>query len=473
MKLPLLPNDSGLPLLNLETLNRLGPEHTKALHRSLVALRNAKDARRREEWRPQDQQRPFHQSQAQFRLILGGNRSGKSDSGAIEATDYMMGRHPYRRVTAPNHGWIVVEDLTVAKDVIIPKINSLLPPQAIKSFNKHLGRWELYNGSTAQIKTTEADPRKFESAGLRWIWCDEEPPQEHWEALITRTGEEQLDIWLTMTPLNGIDWSYDELYCNQVPGEIEVFTYLTADNIHVPLKERERLRKRFEHTEHGAARLRGEYVGITGLVYKQWNEQRHFIDPITIPRWWPHILIIDPHMNKPSRAALGAISPENVRYLMQEFKGDENFVIKDMCRRMEEAIGDRRIFRRLIDPSSHVRIGNSGNTTLQDVFAAEGFPTKDANNDFFYGMDATNTMLKEGKLFVFKTCPDTAWQMKHVAYRDPRKKGGEEGPAKQKKKNDDMADITRYFAAERIEFENEPEQLAPPSQEALPGETGY
>jgi len=50
---------------------------------------------------PQEQQLPFHSSQAKGKVALGGNRAGKTVAGATETVWKMLGTHPYNKKFKP------------------------------------------------------------------------------------------------------------------------------------------------------------------------------------------------------------------------------------------------------------------------------------------------------------------------------------------------------------------------------------
>src|SRR5687767_6636255 len=52
-------------------------------------------------YNPHEKQMKFHSSPAKTRLFLGGNRSGKTVGGAVEACWYCTGKHPYRLTPKP------------------------------------------------------------------------------------------------------------------------------------------------------------------------------------------------------------------------------------------------------------------------------------------------------------------------------------------------------------------------------------
>lgn len=454
-------------------LDNLRPSQLMELNRELRAMGSAVKRKRLEAFFPlPGPQTEFFKSRAQLKMGIGGNRSGKSEIGAVEMTHWLRGSHPYRLILPPVHAWIVVNDATVARDVILPKLFNYIPEVEIRGYNKQTMRLELTNGSIAQIKSTESPAKKFESAECDVVWIDEECPREHWDAINARTGKRALHIILTMTPLDGMDWSYDEIYCQQTPGEIEVFTFATADNVHIPQKERNRLARIYKGTDQESARLRGEYVGISGLVYKQFSRERHLIDPFPIPPDWAHLIVVDPHAQTPSASIIGAVSPENIAYIYKEIEAEENLVIKEQVRQLLDETKNRRVVRRIMDPSALHKIPQQKNKTIQDVYSAEGLPCRLGNNDFFYGLNAVNTRFKEGKLFIFKTCPKTAWQVEHVAYKNPKKYETAKRP-EQKKRNDHYADCVRYLCADNMVYEPEMDDDFNEPEEARPGQTGY
>ena len=49
----------------------------------------------------------FHRCKKRNRWVFGGNRSGKTECGAVEAVWMARGIHPYRRNRANVFGWVV------------------------------------------------------------------------------------------------------------------------------------------------------------------------------------------------------------------------------------------------------------------------------------------------------------------------------------------------------------------------------
>ena len=81
---------------------------------------------------------PFHNKQIAFhkapqtnRWVFGGNRSGKTECGAVEVIYMARGIHPYRKNKKSVTGWVVSLSQQVQRDVAQTKILHYLNPDWI------------------------------------------------------------------------------------------------------------------------------------------------------------------------------------------------------------------------------------------------------------------------------------------------------------------------------------------------------
>ncbi len=408
-------------------------------------------------YRPLPHQKRFHKSPAQIRALIGANRCGKTKAGVVEALWYATGTHPYKQVLVPNSGWVVTVDHEVTKDVILPMILEHLDPNLIQRFNRVEMILELTNGSTIKFKSGDSEVSKFQSAERRWIWFDEEPRHDVWNECSMRAGAKYpLDIWLTMTPLNGMNWSYDEIYCAQSPGKVEIFEATLMDNKHLPAEVIKRLRDNMKGSDEESARIYGKYFQRSGLIYKAFNRELHVIDSFPIPREWPILVAVDPHPRKPSAACWAALSPEGAMYVVDELCEETEQLLSEFAARVLEKCGNRRIMRRLIDPSALQKSQQTGRST-KDELARNGLSTTLANNDVHFGWDAVRLRLAGPhgcKLFFFRNCPKTIWQVEHLVYEEYRMRKDDRDPKEtQRKKDDDLADCVRYLCAAKMVYD--------------------
>ena len=405
-------------------------------------------------YKPLPHQDRFHRSMARIRALIGSNRCGKTVAGMEEVLRYMRGEHPFRNVSAPCRGWIVALDNEVTRDVLFPKFLAMLRPEEASRVDYRDLVVTLKNGSLVKFKSCESGVKKFQSAENTFTWFDEEPPKDIWDECNIRIGADSpLDLWLTMTPLNGVDWSYDEIYHNQAPGEIEVFEASLNDNTYLDEKERARIYLKYKDSDEAPARLEGKYFSRSGVIYKQFSVRDHVIDPFVIPANWPVVLALDPHPRKPSAALWAAVGEDDTYYITNELNDEREELLDEFVEKVKVISGRRKIVRRLIDPAAQAKNSQTG-FSPRDVMLRKGLGTVLANNNVAAGWDAVRERLSSDKgirLKFFRTCPKTIWQMEHLAYEEWRFRGANRDQKEtQRKKDDDLADCVRYICASRV-----------------------
>ena len=132
----------------------------------------------------------FHKNQKRNRWVFGGNRSGKTECGAVESIWMARGIHPYRKNKKDVFGWVVSLSTKVQKEVAQDKILKYLD----KSFIEEIKANCLENvGAVCHITV----PRNEATGGIELyskhtkekfydIWKSFESPMfelkmRHWE----------------------------------------------------------------------------------------------------------------------------------------------------------------------------------------------------------------------------------------------------------------------------------------------------
>ncbi len=64
----------------------------------------------------------FHKCNKKNRWVFGGNRTGKTECGAVEVVYMARGNHPYRKIEKATSGWVVSLSTQVQRDVAQSKI---------------------------------------------------------------------------------------------------------------------------------------------------------------------------------------------------------------------------------------------------------------------------------------------------------------------------------------------------------------
>ena len=324
----------------------------------LEALKLIEEKRREREfvkyWKPYaggKQREVFDQFTEDKKIIgiLGGNRSGKTEEGAFIAVAWLLGKDYFRGEPAwdlvknlpipegrPRTIWVVGLDFPTVRDVIWrEKLRSgkehpaFLPTDspAVRKINDSDFQIFSQDGSVLTCKSADSGREKFQGASVDLAWFDEECDEEVFDETYQRTVSCGGKILLTLTPLRDIasgvhnPWVWD-LYQEWKAGNKEyAFIALSVlDNPYVPEIEKTRLKEKWAGHYEERARLYGEFIQRSGLVYNQWDDSKHLIRPISVSRDWKRLACIDPSATGPTACLWAAVAHNGDLYFYREYK---------------------------------------------------------------------------------------------------------------------------------------------------------
>ena len=405
----------------------------------------------------------FHKSNKRNRWVFGGNRSGKSECGAVEVVWLARGIHPYKENKPKTEGWVVSLSTRVQKDVAQKKILSYLDPawidsivmQSGSSANPENGIIEriIVNNVSGEksvigFKSCEEGRDKFQGASLDYVWFDEEPPKEIYDECLMRTFDKEGEVFGTMTPLKGLTFVYDVIYLNKFNDD-EVFTVFMewGDNPYLSEQEIKRLESPLSPDELESRRY-GRFVDKTySLVYPEFDENVNVVEPFNVPEFWQDTISIDPGLNNPLSAHFYAVDPytSNVYVIAEHYKANENI---DYHAEKIKALADSLKWKKncfggydaLIDSASQQSTLNSPKS-VAELFNERGiYVNPRVNKDLFSGISKVKAMLKDARgeshLFIFKNCVNLIREIKGYRW------GGGDKPVKA---DDHALDELRYY----------------------------
>ena len=278
-------------------------------------------------------QMEFHKCLKRNRWVFGGNRSGKTECGAVEAVWWARGIHPYRQNRKDVCGWVVSPTYEVQREVSQSKILSYLRPDWIVDVTMQSGRKSSPEGgvidyitiknvlggvSKIGFKSADQGREKFQGASLDFVWFDEEPPRDVYQECLMRVMDRKGEIWGTMTPLKGRTWVYDEIYLNRRANpEVWSVTMEWADNPYLDPQEIELLTSAFDK-ESVESRRYGKFGDEGGLVYPEFDESVHVVDPFKVPVDWYDNISIDPGLHNPLSCHFYAVDYDGNIYVIAE-----------------------------------------------------------------------------------------------------------------------------------------------------------
>ncbi|SRR6266498_1126279 len=413
-------------------------------------------------YKPHEKQVIFHKSTKRIKQYIGGNRSGKTVGGIVEDIYWMRGKHPYRAVpSAPTRGRIVCVSRREGMDeIIIPEINRWLPPSDLingsweDSYRKADSKLTLSNGSTCELMTYEQDREKFAGTSRHWTHFDEEPPKAIYDECKMRLLDTGGTLWITMTPVDGMTWTFDEIHMKGLTGEdreILVLIIDTEENPYLSPEDVERVLGGLDEDER-KARKQGRYVNLGGLVYKSFDPGIHVLEEsidYTKLLSWTQYRSMDHGLNNPTCWLWHAVSPTGVVITYDELYQNET-LISEFARMIHDR--DRSPGRRypdlcIGDPAIAQRNAQSG-LSVQKLYSIEGIPIQLGNNDIAVGVEKINSYLRTGRWFIDPKCKNLIREISRLRWKiyETAKKRHDNNPrAEIHKKNDHAPDAARYF----------------------------
>lgn len=407
----------------------------------------------------------FHKCKKRNRWVFGGNRSGKTECGAVECLWILRGIHPYRKNRKDVFGWAVSLSQQVQRDVAQAKILSYLPKSWIADITMLSGRKDSPAGgvidqikiknvsggiSTLGFKSCDQGREKFQGSSLDFVWFDEEPPRDVYEECLMRVMDRRGDIFGTMTPLKGRTFIYNEIYLNQ-KGNKEIWhEFMTwEDNPFLSKKEARLLESALDATSLDARKY-GKFSEGAGLVYPEFDESVHVIKPFKIPSEWQEIISIDPGLHNPLSAHWYCVDWDGNIYVVAEHFASGKDVefhanaIKEISAGLGWKTDARGRIAALIDSAANQRT-LAASKSVAELFCERGIIVNtNVNKDVFAGISRVKSFLKRGNgepdIFVFDCCKNMIAEFKTYFWASG------DTPVK---RDDHCMDELRYFIMTR------------------------
>jgi len=455
---------------NITPLERLA-----IMRRRVELLRQREDIRKSYgllTYRPHDGQDRFHRAgKFKRRLVSCGNRWGKSTAGCAEDCAWLLGKRPWyvegdpaRTAGIPQRpvkglvistDWDKIDEIWTSKAGDKPgKIWSMLPDGFVKNTRKNhsgcIDMIECSNGSVLRfdtVKSWKADPMSSESSDYDFIHGDEPFPQGMWKSasrgLVDRGGA----AWFTLTALNE-PWIFGMFYPRRFnnrnfpkdyqAGEMWALRGSMHDNKYLS-KEGIALFEKDLTAEERQCRLEGIPMELTGLVYKEFDWDRHVLKELpdgwsafnNPPANWPVWIAIDVHPRVPQAVLALTVSPMGQKILF-----DEIFLpitVAELCP-MIHNIGTavqkgehgitlqvkRPIVSIKCDPSAWVVDPITRSATLEQEFFAKGVFVEKASKALTQGILRTKDELKlENNIYVSPLLEETLYEFQGYRW-DPK-----------------------------------------------------
>lgn len=357
---PIIPKADEGPKLSKHAIDQLKDAQAELAQRRIEALRL---------YEPMPKQDEFHKCMASERLVIGGNRSGKSACSFVEDARAAVGCDPYGKYPQENGNLVIIgKNWQHIGMVVYPMLFKagafrmirdeetgqwrafrptqdaarkseskpappLIPPRMIKDMAwvqknaGYLNKCELNNGWTIYCFSSEGEPPQGFQADL--VHIDEDINNERWVGemqarLADRRGR---FVWSAMPhskndALLGLSERADKAEEDGVKDPIiKKFVLRFLDNAHIDDAEKRKNVERWSALGPEELRMRaeGEFTTESTLMYPTFNLSVHLFPRSELPAGqvppdWTRYVAIDP--GHAVMATLFAAVPPDEKFLL-------------------------------------------------------------------------------------------------------------------------------------------------------------
>ncbi len=407
----------------------------------------------------------FHKCPKRNRWVFGGNRSGKTECGAAECVYMARGIHPYRENRENVCGWVVSLSTQVQRDVAQKKILHYLRRDWIEEVVMLSGRKDapesgvidfirvknVFGGvSVIGFKSCDQGREKFQGTSLDFVWFDEEPPEDIYVECRMRVIDRRGDIFGTMTPLKGLTFVYNEIFLNRSNDPEIWYEFMEwSDNPYLDKREIAAIEGCLDEKTLQSRRY-GRFASGEGLVYPEFDERIHVIEPFPVPKEWQDNISIDPGLNNPLSAHWYAVDfDDNVYVTYEHYEAGRDVdyhaaAIKAVCDKLGWKRDSRGRVCALIDSAAKQRTLASVKSVAELFYERGILVNPDVEKDLFSGIARVKSYLnvKNGlpNLYIFNTCVHLIREIKGYFW------GSGDVP---RKADDHSLDEMRYYLMSR------------------------
>lgn len=412
----------------------------------------------------------FHHSDKRGRLYVGGNRSGKTVGGVVEAIWWLTGRHPYLNdlPEPPVYGRLCTVDFKSGWEKFIkPVLKQWLPPSELingsweDSFDKVNHVLTLANGSQLEIMSYDQELEKFAGVPRHFVHYDEQPPKDIYTECQLRLIDYNGRWWMTMTPLEGMDWTYDVLYLPALHEENPLVCVVEVEQEDNPFINQDSALAAVHDLgdeEQVAIRRKGKYIPLGGVIFTNFDEDLHTISIKEFnPDWrnWTLWESYDHGFGAPAAWLWHAVHNEegvvvtfDMHYKREMLISQHSEIVHAKEKLLQNKFGITP-YLRVADPAIEQRNGETG-ISVRMAYAQQGINMVLGRvRDKKIGLDRMNTYFLNNKWFICQeTCQPLIKEIRK--YRRKRfdsskvreKNNEQEEPVK---KDDHAIDSSRYF----------------------------
>lgn len=383
----------------------------------------------------------FHNT-SRFKVVAAGRRFGKTVLAAvimfIEAAKTPNGVYWYVSPTykqSKQNAWKIFLRL-IPREILAKK-----PNETELSFT-------LRNGAEIHLKGAD-NPDSLRGSGLDGLIIDEfasiRNSKSVWEEILRPTLSDKLGWCIFIGTPKGKDafWEIWMKGQRQENGYMS-WSFKTEDNPYIPRSEireaKEQLSDRYFRQEYEAS-----FEDFTGLIWPEFDESIHVIEPCEIPDWYELTNTIDPAVTGTTGALYGAIDDSGTVFIRGEYyeQNKRASEVSEVIREIEGVwYGD--------PAGKSMKVQRDGILySLFDEYEDNGIDLLDAQKDVSAGINRVAEYFKAGKIKIFNTCHNLIEELRRYHWSEERETVSGVLEPKPYKSKDHLCDCLRYLIMSR------------------------
>lgn len=330
-----------------------------------------------------------------FVVCVSGIRGGKTTIGALRLltwiqADRMAGKLGDYLICAPT--------TKILEQSTLPKFREFFPTdwgtwkEQKKCFELKWNRPGSDEPCRIFVRSMD-DPEAVEGMDALAAWADEigKMKSTAWTMITGRLSVNQGPCIMTTTPYAS-GWFYAEIFKRALDNDVnyEAITWSSVDNPAFPRAEYERAKRELPAALF-ARRYDGKFTRLEGLVYPEFEEEKHVIEAFKIPDEWPTFAGMDFGYANPNAIDCIAKDPEtNIFYVFAEFYQNET-----LLQTLSDYVKSKNLDYVLADTQSAQLIAE-----LQNVYGCRNI--KEADKSIEVGIQRIRMLLSEDRLRFFR-----------------------------------------------------------------------
>lgn len=345
------------------------------------------------EFRLHEHQQKVMASKARFIACVAGVRGGKTTIGAI----WLLSQINQDRESGKLGDYLICAPTNKILDQsTLPKFKEFFPPdwgvwkEQKSYFELNWNRPGTTEPCRIFVRSVD-EPNSIEGMDCLSAWMDEvgQMKSQAWINVQSRLSIARGRCILTTTPY-AVNWFYRDVFRTSGDPDYDVITWSSVDNPKFTKEEFERAKRRLSKAIFERTYL-GKFTRLEGLVYPEFDEETHMVEPFDIPDKWLRFGGMDFGHSNPNAIVCIAQDPENnIFYVYNEFYRSET-----LLKTISEFLFREGLAYVLADTQSAQLISE-----LQQYHGNKGI--KEADKRIEVGIERIRALLQEGRLKFFK-----------------------------------------------------------------------